>query len=669
LLEHRLHHSMAPSGDVCADPETLASYVDDGLSATERVGWEAHFATCGKCRRALALMARLKETTTAEREQAAARDNADARSAGNRWVWLPLAACLLVGTGLWFATRPADRGSAASMAPTEVTQSARHESTPGGIGSGSAEDRVSALKDEDRRESAAANERSGSFGKIGARASQAPPPAAAPPADSLTANRPVAGDKAAATAQSDRALAEEKEKPKAAIEIETRAPAQTAASADGRASASLQASPAAADKERQAAQSAPASKQQQATPSRGTQEAGQNTQRLSGPHAQQQAAPAESGRRDAAPAPGATPTPVPTGGVNGVNAGTAAPSGPTNINSNVNSNANSNASASPNASGNTSANAPASASGKANANSNNATANAGSNAKANAASNANAGSNAYAASAPGTGAAAGGNAAPPPATLAPAAPAPAPPASATTPRAPQAQAAAAKPLAEDAKTAANSGSATNAASAANAGANGATAANTGSNAAAANGGSAPRSAFVAKEPPAKRVDGAASAGVGGEAAGAVAEAVTITGGAPALKRAKSEQDALSPAERAAGLLAVVADPTNAARRWRVFRVGRIESSDNAGETWTGAPLIYDARFVATSSPAPGVCWVVGTGGIVWRKEPAKAWELQHVPSGDHLTAVVATSARDATVTTASGERLHTADAGKTWTRQ
>jgi hypothetical protein len=132
LLEHRLQHTAVPAGEVCADAETLASYVDDGMSATERAEWEAHFATCAKCRRALALMSRLKETASPVWEGEAARENPQG---GNLWVWMPLAACILVGAGIYFATRPpAERGTQVatsnSGAAAPVIQEARSEAAP-----------------------------------------------------------------------------------------------------------------------------------------------------------------------------------------------------------------------------------------------------------------------------------------------------------------------------------------------------------------------------------------------------------------------------------------------------------------------------------------------------------------------------------------------------------
>jgi hypothetical protein len=127
LLEHRLQQAEVHTEGVCADAETLASYVDDGMSAAERADWEAHFATCAKCRRSLALMARLKETSSPEWEGETGRGQST--PGGNLWVWMPLVACILVAAGLWFATRPAERAMPANgtAAGSAVTQEARTE--------------------------------------------------------------------------------------------------------------------------------------------------------------------------------------------------------------------------------------------------------------------------------------------------------------------------------------------------------------------------------------------------------------------------------------------------------------------------------------------------------------------------------------------------------------
>ncbi len=642
---------MAASGDVCADAETLASYVDDGLSATERAEWEAHFATCPKCRRALALMSRLKETSAAEsRQQAtvAPRGGGSASGAGShRWVWLPLAASVLVGAGLWGATRLATQSDRAPSAAAVTTVA---QSTPAA---------EPALKDLDRRE----------------------PAATAAPADAIARDSAFA-DKTGRAGSTGRVAgggqepSQEKqnanrERLKEGAEIQKpAAPPAPSTSAFGQ----LQSTSAPA---RAATPSAPQSSPQSAT---------QDTLRQSGPHAQQQQSfaaqqqgaaqhqpaqqaatspggaspagapqpqappPAEAGRRDAGTAPAPPPSPVVAGGINNANAANGAnanganaangantvngaPSGPSSAVSNVNVNAEAKALAKPKPATASTETTVASTAGKSG---DGRVASAGKPANAPAQEGAK----------------------------------------------PQAAAATASTQTADASAAANKSADEERAS------------NAPKGASATGTGGVPARAIAKRVPAEPRVDdgesGAAPGGAKSDAKDAKKEA---TG--------RNLRDLLTPtpAERTQGLMAIVSDPTNPARRWRVFRVGRIETSENAGESWTGAPItgtgagsgsgagfgtttaaapVAGAAFSANittplpffdiASPAPGVCWVVGAHGIVWHKAPAKAWQLQHVPSGEDLTAVTATNALDAIVTTASGQRLRTTDAGQTWSR-
>lgn len=59
LLERRLRRLPVPveSGSLCADPATLASFVDGDLEDDERTRWEAHFASCAACRQTLRVLA------------------------------------------------------------------------------------------------------------------------------------------------------------------------------------------------------------------------------------------------------------------------------------------------------------------------------------------------------------------------------------------------------------------------------------------------------------------------------------------------------------------------------------------------------------------------------------------------------------------------------------
>ena len=74
-------------------------------------------------------------------------------------------------------------------------------------------------------------------------------------------------------------------------------------------------------------------------------------------------------------------------------------------------------------------------------------------------------------------------------------------------------------------------------------------------------------------------------------------------------------------------------------------------------------------LVAASAPSTTVCWVVGRSGTIIRTTDGEHWELITSPSADNLRMVVASSAKDATITTERGQRFATTDGGATWHSQ
>jgi photosystem II stability/assembly factor-like uncharacterized protein len=75
------------------------------------------------------------------------------------------------------------------------------------------------------------------------------------------------------------------------------------------------------------------------------------------------------------------------------------------------------------------------------------------------------------------------------------------------------------------------------------------------------------------------------------------------------------------------------------------------------------------RLVAGASPAPAVCWLVGTMGTVLLSTDGTSW--QRVPLSDptaSLVGVRATDAKSATVTASDGRTFTTTDGGATWQR-
>ncbi|PYR82612.1 MAG: hypothetical protein DMF87_00780 [Acidobacteria bacterium] len=96
---------------------------------------------------------------------------------------------------------------------------------------------------------------------------------------------------------------------------------------------------------------------------------------------------------------------------------------------------------------------------------------------------------------------------------------------------------------------------------------------------------------------------------------------------------------------------------------------RVQIAPLCGAVWTAAMPAAATELVAGSSPAQGICWVVGRGGTVWRSVDGRAWQRVTFPEMTDLSAVQAADARSATVMTADGRSFATDDGGLTWTRR
>jgi hypothetical protein len=103
----------------------------------------------------------------------------------------------------------------------------------------------------------------------------------------------------------------------------------------------------------------------------------------------------------------------------------------------------------------------------------------------------------------------------------------------------------------------------------------------------------------------------------------------------------------------------------AAVQWRISGITLQRSSD-AGSTWNVVDTGMDARVTALSSPSPAVCWVVGRGGFVLRTQDGQNFSRVAFPEMTDLSAVQATNAQSATVTSRDGRRFTTTDGGATW---
>jgi hypothetical protein len=96
---------------------------------------------------------------------------------------------------------------------------------------------------------------------------------------------------------------------------------------------------------------------------------------------------------------------------------------------------------------------------------------------------------------------------------------------------------------------------------------------------------------------------------------------------------------------------------------------RVQRAPLCGAAWTAALPVAPTELLAGSSPAAGICWVVGRGGAVWRSVDGRTWQRATFPEITDLSAVTATDARSASVSSADGRTFSTSDGGLTWTQR
>ena len=101
-------------------------------------------------------------------------------------------------------------------------------------------------------------------------------------------------------------------------------------------------------------------------------------------------------------------------------------------------------------------------------------------------------------------------------------------------------------------------------------------------------------------------------------------------------------------------------------RWRFASGGQIWRSADAGSRWHSQPSGVSADLFAGSAPSPATCWAVGAAGTVLLTRDGERWERRPFPLAVDLAAVLATNARNATVTTRDGRQFVTLDGGATW---
>lgn len=100
-------------------------------------------------------------------------------------------------------------------------------------------------------------------------------------------------------------------------------------------------------------------------------------------------------------------------------------------------------------------------------------------------------------------------------------------------------------------------------------------------------------------------------------------------------------------------------------RWRV-NAGAIERSEDGGASWLQAFAAPGDTITAGTSPAGSICWLIGANGVVFVTTDGATFARVPIPERVAVTAITATDARSAIVTTADGRRFRTDDSGRNW---
>jgi Putative zinc-finger len=104
------------------------------------------------------------------------------------------------------------------------------------------------------------------------------------------------------------------------------------------------------------------------------------------------------------------------------------------------------------------------------------------------------------------------------------------------------------------------------------------------------------------------------------------------------------------------------DPSS---RWRILN-GAIERSEDGGATWIAIRASDGQAITGGAAPTRLICWLIGPSGLVMVTGDGRTFTRVPLPERVDLTAITATDARTAIVTTADGRRFRTNDAGRTW---
>ena len=139
-------------------------------------------------------------------------------------------------------------------------------------------------------------------------------------------------------------------------------------------------------------------------------------------------------------------------------------------------------------------------------------------------------------------------------------------------------------------------------------------------------------------------------------AGAPAPAVATPSLLAAPELQKSARLSFAPVE------IVSPDPS---RRWRIVN-GAIERSEDGGASWVGIRPPAGESITGGTAPARSICWLIGSSGLVLVTADGVTFARVPLPERVDVTAVTATDASSAVVTTADGRRFRTDDSGRNW---
>ena len=101
--------------------------------------------------------------------------------------------------------------------------------------------------------------------------------------------------------------------------------------------------------------------------------------------------------------------------------------------------------------------------------------------------------------------------------------------------------------------------------------------------------------------------------------------------------------------------------------WRLGAGGAIDRSRDGGASWQVQDSGTTVDLLAGSAPSITVCWAAGRDGVIIRTTDGSTWTRVDSPTADDVIGVDASDARVAVVTTRTGERIRTENAGRTWT--